>query len=91
MWVVFFFFGYLALALILPASWALVPVWRKARASRHVDCPAAAHIAMVDLDRLYAVRMHALGNPELRVRDCSQWPARRNCSQDCLAQIGGAL
>jgi hypothetical protein len=88
MWVVFFFLSYLALALIIPTSWALVPVWRKARASRHVDCPAAAHVAMVDLDPWYAVRMRTLGNRELRVLDCSQWPQRRHCNQNCLGQIG---
>jgi hypothetical protein len=88
MWVVGFFLSYLILALIIPTSWALVPVWRKARASRHVDCPASSHIAMVDLDPWYAVKMHTLGNQELRIKDCSRWPGQRNCDQACLVQIG---
>jgi len=91
MWVIYFFLSYLALALMIPTCWALVPIWRRARASRQVDCPAAAHIAIVDLDPWYAVRMHALGNQELRVKECSQWPQRRHCGQACLVQIGAAV
>jgi hypothetical protein len=91
MWVVYCFVAYLALALIIPAGWALVPVWLRTRRSRHVYCPAASHTAMVALDPWYAVRMHSLGNPELYVKACSQWPQRRNCGQACLARIGAAV
>ena len=91
MWVIYFFVSSLVLALIIPTCWALVPIWRRARAGRKVACPAAAHIAMVELDPWYAVRMHALGNRELRVKDCSQWPQRRHCGQACLVQIGAAV
>jgi hypothetical protein len=87
MWVVSFFVSYLALALIIPTCWALAPVWRRARHSRRVDCPGSAHVAMVDLDPWYAVRMSALGNPELRVKDCSRWPERSRCGQDCLVSL----
>lgn len=88
MWVVYFFLSYLALALIIPTGWALVPVWRRAHVSRHVDCPDSSNVAMVDLDPWYAVKMHALGNMELRVKDCSRWPQCRSCGQACLVKIG---
>ena len=91
MWVVYCFVGYLALAMLIPVGWALVPIWRRARATRHVYCPAASHTAVVSLDPWYPARMHALGNRELRVKDCSQWPQRCNCGQACLVQIGTAV
>ena len=91
MWVVYCFVSYLALALLIPAGWALVPIWRRARASRQVDCPAGAQLARVDLDPWYAVRMHALGNQELCVKACSQWPQRRSCGQTCLVRIGAVV
>ena len=90
MWVVYCFVSYLALALLIPAGWALVPIWLRARKGRHVYCPAASHTAMVALDPWYAVRMHALGNQELAVKACSQWPQRSNCGRACLVQIGAA-
>lgn len=89
MWVAYFFVIYLVLALAIPLCWALVPLWRRARGARQVDCPADSHIATINLDGSYAVRMRALGDRELRVRGCSRWPQRSNCDRDCLVQIGG--
>ena len=82
MWVVYCFVSYLALALLIPAGWALVPIWLRARKSRHVYCPAASHTETVTLDPWYAVKMHAPGDRELRVKDCSQWPRRCKCGQE---------
>ena len=79
----------------LPASRALGPHGlgfvanlARARISRHVTCSAVSAPALVTLDPWYAVRMHALGNSELRVRICARWPEHRNCGHECLAQIG---
>jgi hypothetical protein len=90
MWVVYTFISYLILALLVPTVWALWPTWRRARIFRHVTCPAASAPALVTLDAWYAVRMHTLGNNELRVRKCARWPERRDCGQECLTQIGTA-
>lgn len=90
MWVVYAFISYLILALLVPTALALWPTWRRARISRHLTCPAASAAALVTLDPWYAVRMHVLGNGELRVRNCARWPERRDCGQECLPQIGTA-
>lgn len=90
MWVVYTFISYLILALLVPIAWALWPIWRRARVSRRVTCPSASAPALVTLDSWYAVRMHALGNSEVRVETCERWPERRQCGQECLAQIGPA-
>ena len=90
--VVYAFISYLLLALLVPLAWALTPVWRKARLTRQVSCPAAGHPAVVKLDAWYAVKMHAMGNDDKRVGSCSAWPRCGHCRQECLAQLrlGGA-
>ncbi|HUB81679.1 MAG TPA: hypothetical protein VMB03_22930 [Bryobacteraceae bacterium] len=88
MWVTYFFIGYLILALAIPLGRALVPLWRKANASRCVRCPRDSKSVSVRLDPWYAVKMRALGNCELRVRDCTEWPGRAGCERECLVQIG---
>jgi hypothetical protein len=88
MWAVYTFISYLVLALLVPVVWASWPTWRKARISRRVTCPAAGAPAVIALDPWYAVRMHALGNSELQVRQCARWPEHRDCGKQCLAQVG---
>jgi hypothetical protein len=88
MWAVYTFISYLILALLVPMVWSLWPIWRRARVSRTVTCPKASDSARIALDPWYAVRMHAIGNCEARVKDCARWPEQRGCGRECLAQIG---
>jgi hypothetical protein len=88
MWVAYFFLGYLVLALAIPLSLTLLPLWRSANAARCVRCPEAAKSVTVRLDPWYAVKMRARGNPDLRVMDCTEWPGRRECGRECLVKIG---
>jgi hypothetical protein len=69
-------------ARVSPLGWALIPVWRKARLARQVNCPAVGHTAVVDLDAWYAVEMHTSGNKEKRVRGCSECPQCSHCRQE---------
>jgi hypothetical protein len=87
MWVPYAFIGFLLLALLIPASWSLNKVWRKTSGAHAVTCPGAGEPAVLNLDRWYAVRMHARGDAGLRVTACSQWPERGGCARQCLAQI----
>ena len=87
MWAVYTVIAYFALALLIPIAWVLVPVWRKARVAQQVNCPAAAAPSLVQLDPWYAARHRAFGGYELRIRTCSQWPARQQCGRECLEQL----
>jgi hypothetical protein len=87
MWSVYAVIGYFLLALLIPVCWALLPVWRRSRAARQVNCPAIAGAALIRLDPWYAMRGRVAGRDEFRVRDCSQWPARDKCAQQCLDQL----
>lgn len=86
MWAVFTFMAYLLAALCIPLCLALVPVWRKTNVARQVTCPDDGNSRQIALDPCYAVRMHALGERELRVRSCGRWPEHL-CNQECLVQI----
>jgi len=88
MWAVFTVMGYFLLALLLPAGWALLRTWRKARRPRHLVCPESGIPAMIRLEPGYAVRMHARGDREPLVRDCTRWSESCQCGQGCLEQIG---
>ncbi len=90
MWAVYTFISYLALALLAPVAWASWRVWRRASKSRQLTCPALSAPALVQLDPWYAVRMHALGNNELRIRHCARRQECPGCAEECLAQIGSA-
>ncbi len=88
MWSVYTVIGYFILALLLPVGWALWRTWRRARDPRHVTCPESGIPALVRLDALYAVRMHARGDREPLVRECTQWAEHPGCGQGCLQRIG---
>lgn len=88
MWSVYTVIGYFLLALLLPAGWGLGRTWRRAQISRHVTCPESGIPALVRLEPAYAVRMHARGDREPLVRECTRWAERGGCRQECLDQIG---
>jgi hypothetical protein len=46
------FLVYMFLALAIPLSLSLVPVWRRAQTARQVSCPNFGGPAVVDLDPL---------------------------------------
>jgi len=57
------------------------------RGKRLVTCPETHKAAAVDV----AAREAALGaffnEPTLRLVECSRWPERENCGQECLEQV----
>lgn len=57
------------------------------RGKRLVTCPETREPAAVDLDLKYAVIGSAFGKPHLRLADCSRWPERQHCGQECLMQL----
>jgi hypothetical protein len=57
------------------------------RGRRAVVCPETGSTAFIRIDALHAAVSSAIGDPELQVRDCSRWPERKACHQECLAGI----
>lgn len=67
--------------------WVGISAYRKYRGERLVICPETKKPAAVEV----AAGRHAvdalIDHGHLRLKDCSRWPERKDCGQDCLAQV----
>ena len=78
-----------AAVLALAAAVALRTVLRW-RGTRLVQCPETRAPAAVDVDVRGALVGGLFGRDGPHLRDCSRWPERAGCGQECLAQVVGA-
>jgi hypothetical protein len=62
----------------------------KLRGKRLVRCPETQKPAAVDLNAVQLARDAAFGAAKLRLSECSRWPERQGCGQECLRQIEAA-
>lgn len=60
------------------------------RGKRLVTCPETRKPAAVDVDSLDAGWEAFVGESKIRLSDCSRWPEREGCGQECLTQIEAA-
>jgi hypothetical protein len=54
---------------------------------RVVTCPESKQPASVHIDLKRLIRGSILGKANLRLDQCSRWPERADCGQDCLSEI----
>jgi hypothetical protein len=78
-----------ALALVLAVR-TLAGNYRRFRGKRVVSCPETHEFAAVEVDAKHAAVTALYRERELRLEDCSRWPEKENCGQECLAQIEAA-
>jgi len=57
------------------------------RGRRLVKCPETQQTVAVNVAAGKAAAAALWGNPTLRLEQCSRWPERQNCGQECLQQI----
>ena len=62
-------------------------VYFKFRGARQVTCPEKREAAVVEFAARSMGMQAILDEPCLRVRECTRWPMREDCGQNCLAQI----
>ena len=51
-------------------------------------CPETGKAASVKVAAGDAARSTLTGRPKIHLSDCSHWPERQNCGQECLSQLG---
>ena len=51
-------------------------------------CPETTKAAAVEIDAADAARTALFGRAKIHLSECSRWPERRNCGQECLSQLG---
>ncbi len=57
------------------------------RGKRLITCPETHKAAAVDVAAAEAAVGGFLSEPTLRLKECSRWPERQDCGQECLQQI----
>src|ERR1051326_403484 len=82
-YIIFFIAIIATFYLALPA---IVETYLKYRGLRLITCPATQEPAAVKVDAKHAA-LTIFGNSDLRLKECSYWPERKNCGQQCLHQI----
>jgi hypothetical protein len=75
----------IALFLLMPALWVR-EVHHQYSAPRPVTCPETRQPAGVTIDATHAGRTALQSTPEFRLADCTRWPARIRCGQECLPE-----
>ena len=64
-----------------------IRVYFRFRGTRLVTCPETHEPAVVEVAARSMAIQAILDEPCLMLSECSRWPMRRDCGQDCLRQI----
>lgn len=82
---------FVAAAVVVVAAFAvmepLLASYRKWRGKRLITCPETGRCEAVEVDAGRAAFVAVAGGSYLRLKECSRWPERRDCAQECLKQI----
>jgi hypothetical protein len=76
----------IAVIILAAALWLGIRAVRSSsrfRGSRIVTCPETNRPAIVEVDALTS----AVGLPDIRLKDCSRWPIKEECGQECLMAL----
>ena len=84
---ILFAVAFLAVVAVLFEFFRALQTYLKFRGKRIVSCPETHHAAAVRVAAGKAAIETTVGAPHLRLSECSRWPEREACGQECLAQI----
>src|SRR5208283_4619514 len=62
-------------------------VFVRYRGKRVITCPETSQPAAVHVNALKAAREAVFGRASIRLDQCSRWPERAGCGQECLSEI----
>ena len=61
--------------------------YRRYRNEMVVTCPETQREVGVNVDARHAAITRSVGAGSLRLTDCTHWPEKQGCGQECLSQI----
>jgi hypothetical protein len=64
-----------------------IRVYFRFRGTRLLTCPETREAAVVEVAAGSMAIQAILDEPCLQLSDCSRWPMRKDCGQDCLRQL----
>ena len=76
----------LAVALWFSFRW-LVRSFSRYGGTRIVTCPETKQPTIVEVDALHASLTSTVGLPDIRLEECSRWPIKKQCGQECLMEL----
>jgi hypothetical protein len=62
-------------------------IYQRYRGERVITCPENHQPAAVHVNALKAARQAFLGRNDVRLDQCSRWPEKQNCGQECLKEV----
>ena len=71
--------------LMFPTLWVRA-LYEQYEGSRAVICPENKRQVAVSIDAMHAAVTGLSRAPDIRLFDCTRWPERRKCAQECLPQ-----
>jgi hypothetical protein len=74
-------------AVVVLVAYRLVGTWMRFRGARVITCPENRKPAGVHLDARHAAATGVVAPAQLRLSECSRWPEKQNCGQECLREI----
>lgn len=74
-------------AAVVAAVTLALRTYLRYRGERLVTCPETHLPAAVRVNATKAAGKRILGKVEVRLDECSRWPEKENCGQDCLSQV----
>jgi type II secretory pathway pseudopilin PulG len=80
----------LVVVILAVSASLLVRQYLRWRAVRVVTCPETQLHAAVKVNALRATRNSLRAHPALRLSECSRWPERAGCGQECLKELQAA-
>lgn len=83
--------GIFAIGLVFVFAPVFVDAYRKYRYRKVITCPQTHGYAEVDLKAGLGALGAAVGNPVMRVKNCSLWPKRKGCDEKCASENWPAL
>jgi hypothetical protein len=81
--------GAVAIALAVFAVLSL-RLYFQFRGARVIRCPENLKLAVVEVNAGRLALSGLLGPRNLRLQNCTRWPEKAGCGQECLAQIASA-
>lgn len=68
----------------------VIRLFSRYRGTKIVTCPETKRPTWVEVDTFRAALTSAFGRPTIQLENCSRWPIKEQCGQECLANLEGA-
>jgi len=79
--------GIVAIGLMFVVLPTAAQAYFRWRGPRLVTCPENKEAAAVEVDAAAAAIGELAGQARVRLQDCSRWPERHDCGQECLNEL----